>query len=198
MAKRNNAARGQPWDIPPNPPVGDPTETDVYAAVGHALSNWERLEHQMSNIFTGLISRAENPIARSAYGSVMVSSIRAEMLDGAAHAFFATLILARNEKAKARFVALKAELDDIKMQHGRFLSRRNNIAHGIVSLYFPDGPDGSGYCLVPPLYATKHYRKTLVYPYAFTAKFINGFAREFYTLGERANRFAVDPIFQTG
>lgn len=181
----------KPWD-PGDPPVeGDASEDAIYLSVGKALSQWERLEHQMSNIFAAIVSKnADNP-ARWAYGAVMASGTRADMLKGAAHIYFYPLVRTANTKKRAEFEGLQKQLDDLVNEVGNFAARRNNIAHGVVSQYFPPTTGKQGFCLVPPLYATKHYKARPVYPYAFTSKKIDEFATHFTRLGKDAYNYAI-------
>lgn len=149
----------------PNPRVGDPDKDTVFAAVGRALSEWEKLEGHMALIFEHLVSgdRISLPAIR-AYGSVLTSRGRGEMISAAADAVF---FLSPN-------AGLKKELDKLVETVGRFAGRRNEIAHGIVNGYYPDRkpftssrkpPEMKGYVLGPSEYSTnktKLERRSLI------------------------------------
>lgn len=180
-----------PWDPAPPPVEGDEDEDAIFLSVGKALSQWERLEHQMSNIFAAIVSKnADNP-ARWAYGAVVASGTRADMLKGAAYIYFFPLMRTANEKKRGEFEELQKQLDGLVDEVGKFAARRNNIAHGVVSPYFPPTTGKAGFCLVPPLYATKHYKARPVYPYAFTSKMIDEYASHFTRLGKDAYNYAI-------
>jgi hypothetical protein len=182
-----------PWDVPLHLPFeGDMDENAIYLSVGKALSQWERLEHQMSNIFAAVVSKSADNPARWAYGAVMASGTRADMLKGAAYIYFFPLVRTANEKKRAEFEDLQKQLGDLMEEVGKFAARRNNIAHGVVSPYFPPTTGKGGFCLVPPLYATKHYKARPVYPYAFTSKMIDEYATHFARLGKEAYNYAIN------
>lgn len=79
-----------PWDRPgrDEPIVGDADPSNIYLAVGLALDTWESLEEELALIFASLIG-SDDPIASMrAYGSVITSRGRNEMISAAAEAYF--------------------------------------------------------------------------------------------------------------
>jgi hypothetical protein len=138
----------QSWEIPDPPAVGDPTEDITFRAVGMALSQWEWFEGNLSLAFSYLIGAGfGNFGALRAYGTVESFRGRANMLWEAADVYFK---LNRDERTESA-------LSDLLKRAGKFSTRRNEIAHGIVQLWFDSSarPAPKGHALFPAYYATR-------------------------------------------
>jgi hypothetical protein len=164
-----------PWNIPPFPARGDDSEDSIYASIGQALSRWEYLEVGLMELFAALANNKHDSSAISrAYGAVVTSRGRLDMLEAAASAYF---IYFPNNKLQS---ALENQLTKVR-QYG---TRRNEIAHGIVqpySIFKPfKGDDSGGYCLFPSFYNTNKMlletRVKLTPKYIYSSKEIKKFA----------------------
>jgi hypothetical protein len=129
----------QPWDKPPYPPTnGDPSPAPIHTAVGMALSQWESLENAMTILFCG-ITGMPFFIAIQIYGSLPSSASKQSMIRAAGNARF------HNAKEYRGF------FNTIMNVTGKFLERRNNIAHGFVTWR------DSGHYLTPPYHIGKNF-----------------------------------------
>ena len=121
-----------PWDIPPHPSNGDFDESALFASIGRALTEWEQVEAACAELFAVLVSvsqrSAQHAPAIRAYGTVISFKARCEMLKAAATAYFH-----HRRKKKVRFEKqLKTLIDECLS----FSARRNEIAHGQVSMLY--------------------------------------------------------------
>ena len=176
-AKPKAAQKQNAWDRPPAPTRGNAKATVIYAAVGEALSRWERLELELSGLFNAFIGIGQDSYAaRRAYGAVTISSMRRDMLEAAAEAYF----------AEFPNPTLRTEFKRITRLVEKFASRRNDIAHGSVAPYgfyfaLKEGQRDS-FCLFPTLAstkATKLAKPRFLPDYAYTGAMIKAFGREF-------------------
>ena len=78
----------KPFDRRPWPTIGDRELDITYAAVGRALSSWERFEGILSLLFSAFVVNMEREGARRAYSAVRTFEGRAEMLKAASEAYF--------------------------------------------------------------------------------------------------------------
>lgn len=169
----------KPWDIRPTQPTGSPIADEVYLAVGKALSAWEGVEVQLSQLYLFFIGRYYlNPadyrkwISASlrAYGSVTNFATRIEMVESAGESFFhprSSFFPLRDRDAERKLIAQETILADefvslMKATRG-FVARRNDIAHGIVSgtrqrIRLP--LDELTYFLSPPDYNTRKHPRS--------------------------------------
>jgi hypothetical protein len=89
MAAAQQSRRTKPWDVPPPPVRGDADKEVLFAAVGKALSSWETLEGRLALIFGHLVSpKGDDLPALRAYGALLTSHGRCELLLGAAEGAF--------------------------------------------------------------------------------------------------------------
>lgn len=169
----------QPWDDRPHPQQGDKDANTTYAAVGRALTQWEHLEAKLGELFSQLVggewpNMDDGPLyhpADRAYGSVVGSVARLTMIEEAAKAHFQWY---PNLGLEKRFKQL------ISIECRNFANKRNNIAHGVVSIHFTAKPELKlGYWLMPSVYATKKNPLKGPSAYAYTAAEIDYFMREF-------------------
>jgi len=128
-----------PWDVPPQMMRGDTSPDELLQSVGLALSSWEALEMHLGHLFSVLCD-SNTVAAERAYGAVVGHSTRRDMLMAAAEVF--CLVHDQDLKKITKF------LDEV----GRLASRRNEIAHGLISQHY--GSEASGYYLGPPIYNT--------------------------------------------
>ena len=181
-----------PWDVPPLPPYGDWSEVEIYASVGRALSQWELFEIAFADLFAAFLTPSTYSLpAQRAYGSIVTSRGRVEMVRAAGTAYFAAMPSKEHELA----------FDDTCKAVRNFGARRNEIAHGIVSAYSAtDGPV-RGLALVPPRYASNkltlnasenpmRFDPSEHPKYAYTSVEINYFADRFQEMAKPTYRLA--------
>ncbi len=144
-----------PWDVIERV-EGESDPDKLYLSIGRALSAWEWMEQSFAHLFGFFCGGEDTLPARRAYGAVITFRGRSEMLRSVAEAYF----YSRPDHAmKDRFFALLNLASN-------FSARRNEIAHGIVTIaYFisTDGSpirspekalEGARWLLCPPDYAT--------------------------------------------
>jgi hypothetical protein len=169
-----------PWDRPPIPSTGDETEEELYRAVGRALSGWEFLEMELAGLFDVFIgTNLDSHASHRAYGSVTIWNVRRDMLKATADAFFLNF---HNPRLQSRVTQAINRVDC-------FASRRNDIAHGIVTAYdefmrvFHPHGGFNGWLLFPAYTSTKAVREPFRFPkYGFNAKIINEFGEQFRSI----------------
>lgn len=149
----------------------------MFVSVGRSLSSWELIEEELANIFAILVgNKAEYPSSEPAvraYGTVISSQARLNMLSAAATAYFAP-----DPEA-----ALSFEAETLINQVRGWSGRRNEIAHGRVARL----QSRPGYCLIPSLYNTKKHPFGEKPTYVYSSVEINEFNRRFIDLLKRAN-----------
>jgi len=138
---------------------------------------------EYAGLFEALVhAEPDSQAGHRAYGSVMISNVRREMLVAAAEAYFAYFPHTELEK----------ETSSVLKMHEKFVARRNDIAHGIVQVYeyrfrMPVGKKKS-YCLFPAYTTTKAVElwgsnNLPFHPkYAYTSGAIREFATKFEAL----------------
>ncbi len=151
------------WDPRPWPAKGDSIEV-CYAAVGAAITSWERYEAVLSFIFSSFVvtKSTEKLQARRAYNAVRTFEGRSQMLRAASASYF---YLKPNEE-------LQKEFKEILKLAVLFSERRNEIVHGVVTV-FRDPPPGTNhpenqFALVPSYcsFAKRDADNTPTYCYA--------------------------------
>jgi len=132
------------WASPEPSKNGDETDTEVFAAVGQALSSWEVLESIVVNLFV-LFAQSYSPAVIRAYGSIDSAIGRWNAMKAAADSCFSIHnVLEQDIKKFGTF-----------HKHWQVaISRRNEIAHGIVTRVRIDDKD-RGHFLCPARYNTK-------------------------------------------
>jgi len=175
------------WDPPPFPENGDDDERSTFEWIGRALSEWERFEAFLGLIFGVFVGSYDGDApAMRAYGTVASFKARIDMIKAAADAHF----MKHPNSASAIF-------DHICEEAIGFSARRNEIAHGVVQLYYPDGKNAAGSVLGPSLHATRKRKlsKKVGDPisikptYAYSAQELLKFTRDFHLLAQRAKGF---------
>ena len=167
-----------PWDIPPFPDRGDEDEDSVYRGVGYAMSEWERVEVELAELYTIAIERPNELQSIKDYGTPTNFDQRVTQLCTKTHAWFA-----RNSAPQD----LEAKFDELVRIVRGWAARRNDIAHGIVQpmhhqlRYIQQVIDEgrTRYALVPAFYThRKHdmnYRPNYCYSAAELEAIVVGF-----------------------
>ena len=114
------------WDRRPWPSHGDSEESQIYMAVGRALTCWERLEVNLSALFSAFTSPTNQIAAKRAFASVRTFEGRADMLRASSSAYFEKM---PNDMLLDQFKNVLSE----STQAAR---RRNDIAHGALDRFF--------------------------------------------------------------
>lgn len=168
-----------PWDVFPREAHGDPGCVELYHSVGYALSLWEVMESALGELYVTII-QSESRTALAAYGSVVASSGRIDMVVAAAEADV-------SDAGKA----IVPEIRQVVVKEiGKLAGRRNEIAHGHVAGFdLSDAP--TEYFLVPPDYNTRkqmpvHHISTEAFPfssfkYAYTSAQVLAYSEHFWT-----------------
>ena len=107
-----------PWDVRPRVEMGDEKSDAIFLAVGAAITEWERLESILAELFDLLLA-STNRAAFKVYQSSKTSNARREMLSAA-------IPLDRASDAE------NEELATFISTVNKFAARRNEIAHGQV------------------------------------------------------------------
>lgn len=165
--------------------IGNPVAKDIYTSVGYALTQWELSEASLGSLFTAFVKpTGGNHLAYRAFGAVLVSGSRREMILEAAEVYFTFF---SNE-------ALLKRIDKLMDIYSDASRRRDEIAHGVVMSepLMPDRPPV--YFLIPSFYAS---RKLDVLPpfrskYRFSSKELDHYAKCFGELGARAGKLMQD------
>lgn len=176
-------AMAKSWDPPPLPPDGTKETSELFQAVGDALSAWESVEHQIAVIFTVLV--AENPPwpplpdatpAIRAYGSIFSAQARYAMVEAAARPFF---YFHPHTEFEERLKKLMKEVNG-------WNARRNDVAHGRVGGH----PQNLNSCVLGPNeYNSRKYSIKYQPAYLYNADQIFDFSRRFYELSNNLSDF---------
>jgi len=179
---------GSSWDVPAPQEHGDLDEEVLFTEIGRALTEWEQVEGACAELFAVLVSAPKKASHRApairAWGAVTGFNARCEMLKVAAAAYFRT----RKQKRLAfenRFKLLITECLG-------FAGRRNEIAHGRVSIvYYYKRTQGRkiGHFLLPSIYNPKKYNIKQSAAYVYTSKDVIHFRQEFTKLQWKLDAF---------
>jgi hypothetical protein len=178
-----------PWDIPPFPKRGDPSADLTFAAVGRAMSGWEELELYLARLYAKFLGIPPiKAIAIPEYRDVANFHSRATAIQNAADKYF---ISHPNQDREGEF---KQVLGDIR----QLASRRNDIAHGVVKLWwnhketFSQAVDRNEYMLVPSTYSDKKFGDDREPSYLFRSVEINQFVDHFHQYREKLEAIIAD------
>jgi hypothetical protein len=145
------------WDIPPFPEHGDVSADLTYAAVGRAMSEWEELELYLARLYAKFLKiHPIRAIAVTEYRNAAIFRVRANVIEKAADKYF---VSHPDQEREADFQQL---LGDIR----QLSNRRNDIAHGVVKLWwnhretFSEAIDRNEYMLTPSTYMDKKFGDT--------------------------------------
>jgi hypothetical protein len=176
-----------PWDVRDPSPLGDSDENQIFNAVGRALTEWEQVENACARLFALLVSanqrRTYHAPAVRAFGCINSTKTKAEMLRVAAVPYFA------RRKSKAQFAA---QFKKVVGEYTNFSSRRNDIAHGLLSRVFITGKRTSkgerrgaiGLYLLPSFYNSKKFKEEK-FSYQYTSSDLIHYQQEFTKLSLR-------------
>lgn len=180
---------GTRWDRPPITVPGDATEEVTYAAVGYALTQWERLELNLSHVHARLAGlKTGSRQAVDEYSSGRIFLDRTERLMGA---FCAYSKRSPNQHVEGLVRHLIKEATGASV-------RRNDIAHGavdwvgeITDLSKTTTVDGKPhfvserqYFLFPSYYNRHTLNNEYMPKYMYSSRDIRAFGRSFAGLAE--------------
>ena len=148
--------------------VGSPTEDEIYLSVGRALHAWETVEEELALIFGALVGAEDTVASMRAYGSVITSRGRNEMVSAAAGAYF---LSHPHPFLESRFRSVMPAVQG-------YGARRNDLAHGILRTI----RNGEGYVLTPSAYMTQKVKHFVGLTYAYNAAHIDAFFVDFLIL----------------
>jgi hypothetical protein len=156
----------KPWDVFDPSPMGDIDEKAIFDAVGRALTSWETVEVECAKLFAVLVSsrhkRTYNDPAVRAYGSIVGTHSRFNMLQLAAESYFS--------KRPAKQASFEKRFTTLIGEYKEYSNRRNEIAHGFVKRVFIRGsgkrPRLVGMYLLPSFFNPRKFKKgELTYSY---------------------------------
>jgi len=173
---------------------GDSNASAIYQKVGVALDRWERCEVSFAVLYSALIlANADNHVLLRAFGSVIASNTKREMIWHANDAFFESWM---NGDFAEQAANLKKQTRKLLNLYGKAAARRNEIAHSQVNgelrhkvvnqkaVMLP-----TIWFLVPPLFAT---RKTELFhhgpKYRYSTRELSHFTACFEELSSRASQ----------
>jgi hypothetical protein len=184
--KRSAAARNakktpkrrDPWEIPeaPAPEAADENIAAVYAAVGAALSAWERMEESLAQLFSIFIGLHSGSIAAErAYGSVSSFVSRRVMIEQAAEVYFRD-----HPDAKSQAV-----FDDIVELAEGFYARRNDIAHAKAMSFLRQADGKFIFLLWPAFYNSNKVNWRGTAKFVYNSMMIAGFTNAFDEIAQK-------------
>lgn len=184
----SNIESGHPWEIPPFPKRGDGSDRTTYAAVGHAISQWEVIEVEFAHLYSVLVAHSRFDVAANrAYGEPPNFKDRLAKLERMGKRYFTRYPSQENE----------GEFCQLTSRALHFSARRNDIAHSVARpihwIRKPprtiiDGPKKMRWCLVPPHFKRTKFTNGHMPLYVYTSKEILFFAGHFRALALSVNR----------
>ena len=163
------------WNPPEAEAEGDPDPHQIYAAVGRALTEWNKAEEAIAYLFAVFVDTGSvaGP-AMSAYAQVWQVSNRVRMVQGASEAWFT-----RHPECP-----YQDQTKGVLNACTKWSARRNELAHGAVDL--PADGAVARYFLYPNYFTTaRPIRGNSKYRY--TANQIRAFAHGFESLNGEIN-----------
>ena len=179
------------WDRKPWPMSGDADESKLYAAVGRALSAWERYEARLAFLFAQFMNTPTLQPPIRAYCAIRTFEGRASMLQAASLAFFYGLGIPDDHQ-------LVKDFKSVLSQAKKFSERRNDIAHGVVDHYHPQTNDTgawinrSGYALFPTYGSLKERDQAGIPTYCYSSAELDYFSEQFRALQKPAHTLAAE------
>lgn len=172
-----------PWDVRAAAPRGDVDTKPLFLAIGACLTEWAQVEHAWARIYSVLVSVPkksflDSPAVR-AFGAMQGFNAQCSLLRPAAATFF---------HYKKNFQRHEPDFTGLMNLSGKFVLRRNEIAHGQVSeLTYSPYKNGRrarslGYYLLPLLYNPKKNRLTEGLLYRYTSGDLIHYRQEFTKL----------------
>jgi len=166
-----------PWDIPSIPAHGDKSATDLFAAIGRALSEWEELELYLARVYAMFLGVPPiKAIEQPEYKNAPTFSMRAKVIEEAAERHF---IAHPNQQREGEF-------QEALCGARKLANRRNDIAHGVARLSWgefgeiplADALARAEIFLGPARYRAKQFDK-LAPEYLFSSVEVLHFAEQF-------------------
>lgn len=137
-------AVANPWDVLPRESQGDADANSLYTAVGMAATAWERVDGAQGTLFASIVQSFAGS-TEAAYGSISSGPAREGMVKAAADRTFAV-------KAPDLLKDINSAVDEV----GKFLARRNDIVHGVVTNILTPNRN-FGHYLVPAPYNSRRH-----------------------------------------
>lgn len=178
----------KPWDRRPWPESGDRNQEKLYAAVGRAISEWERYEAMLAFLFANFLGSHLLLAGRRAYSAVRTFEGRTAMLRAASEAYF----------YGAPHPELLAKFKTLLTHATKFSEIRNEIVHGVVDHYRPEPPAPeprpalNAYALFPAYASVKDRDPDSVPGYCYTSVELEYFRQEFFKLRNPAHTLAAE------
>jgi hypothetical protein len=134
------------WGKPPQTKDGDSDADILYLPIGRALTNWEQVEEECAVLFSLLVDSFSEAAYR-AYGCIIATSTKSEMLKSAAETFFGMKSISEDHSKP---------FYDLMKHYQAAATRRNEIAHGRVIGYIEfEEVRRFQFFLVPPEYNSR-------------------------------------------
>jgi hypothetical protein len=166
----------KPWQVVDPSPMGDPDERAIFDAVGRALTEWEGVEVECAKLFAVFVSarrkRTYHAPAVRAYGSIIGTRARSDMLQLAAESYF--------DKWPAKRLSFEKKCMDLIGEYKEYANRRNDIAHVAVKRVFITRK-ARGIYLLPSFYNPKQF-KNEEFTYLYVSGDIIHYKQEFTKL----------------
>jgi hypothetical protein len=155
------------WEFPPPlPDRGDDNRDTVFLGVGKVMSAWETMEFELSRLYSVFAGDPDGEVLRD-YGKPTIARLRVDGLWDVAEKFF---VKSPSQEREAQLATLLA-----RVRH--FVSRRNEVAHGIVfdirpiaafSRHLASKARKPQYALIAPYYQIKQHGADGLPVYAYT------------------------------
>jgi hypothetical protein len=125
----------------------------IYLGVGHALSNWERVESAAAMFFSEFVE-SRSVAGIRAYGTINGSRGREAALRQAAETFFSLRKVGHQKERATHDIIAKTEkvVNRLIHNYGQASARRTDIAHGIAEELSRDKAPEMSWFLVAPNY----------------------------------------------
>jgi hypothetical protein len=183
VSSREFLSMKNPWDIRDASPRGDVDDNMLFMTIGRALTEWEQVEAACATLFAVFVSASQKSVhlapAIRAYGSIASFKGRHDMLRAAAAAYFH-----RRKSKKEKFEARLKKLMDECLEYS---NRRNEIAHGSVSMLYESRKRSNsmikiGHYLLPSFYNPKKFKLEPAVTYQYMSSDIIYYQQEFTKL----------------
>jgi hypothetical protein len=186
------------WDRPTPAAHGDANADVLFAAVGAALTCWERIEAELASLylrFSEATSGRSREIAQRTYGIIAFNPGRVLAVRSAAEIYYENF-----------WNSVQKELIHLLENVGDASHRRDDIAHGHVISFRADQLY-RGFFLIPPEYnsrmvfpwipQTGEPLDTLRSKYRYTSAEIRSFAEKFEFLRRRVQEYLMSVPVKT-
>lgn len=135
------------WDVPPKPEHGDNLAETTFAAVGKALSAWERLELELVVVYAAILQITPPEATRkSDYKNAVRFVERLKVVEESWNNY---IIAKHNQAIESHFLNLIKDINGLSQ-------RRNDIAHGIVVPLWSEN-SSEEFVLLPAMYRDKRF-----------------------------------------